>query len=155
MSRFDTLDPIRMFADYLTVTGVAHTDPEPEGDPALIGKRLGLLNGSSWVTMWSNYFGRRFLPGAHLINVGNEAVQINFMEAHEAGRATPPQSNIDLFARYARDLVELGHVDAILITCSTMNRAYSTVQEAVGVPVVQIDRPMMEKAVKHGGLWTR
>lgn len=147
-------DAIRLFGDYLRVTGVAHTGPEPEGDPELIGRRLGLLNGSSWITLWANYFGRVYLPGVHLINVGNEAVQINFMEAHEAGRPTPPQSNIDAFVRYARDLVELARVDAVLITCSTMNRSYPQVQAALapaGVPVVQIDRPMMERAVNHGG----
>ena len=140
----------RLFSDYLRVTGVAHTEPEPAGDPALLGKRLGLLNGSSWITLWANVFGRMYLPGVHLVNVGNEAVQINFMEAHAAGRATPPQSNIDAFVRYARDLVELGHVDAVLITCSTMNRAYPQVEAALapwGVPVVQIDRPMMAHAV--------
>ncbi len=145
------LDSIRLFADYLKITGVAHTDAETSGDPQLLGKRLGLLNGSSWITLWSNYFGRLFLPGAHLINVGNEAVQVNFMEAHEQGAPTPPVSNIDAFSRYARDLVELGHVDAILITCSTMNRAYPQVAAVVDVPVVQIDRPMMEAALRHGG----
>ena len=79
----------------------------------------------------------------HLVNVGNEAVQINFMEAHERGAPTPPQPNIDAFVRYARDLVELGHVDAILITCSTMNRAYPAVAEALRpwrIPV-DPDRP--------------
>ena len=153
-SQFFPSDPFRLFSDYLKVTGVAHTEPEPEGDPELIGKRLGLLNGASWVTLWSNFFGRLYLPGAHLVNVGNEAVQINFMEAHHAGKPTPPQSNIDAFVRYARDLVELGHVDAILITCSTMNRSYPQVQAAIkpyGVPVAQIDRPMMERAVEQGG----
>jgi aspartate/glutamate racemase len=154
----DTLDPIRdpirLFSDYLIITGVAHVAPEPAGDPALIGKRLGLLNGSSWITLWSNYFGRRYLPGVHLVNVGNEAVQINFMEAHEQGLPTPPQSNIDVFVRYALDLVDLARVDAVLITCSTMNRAYRQVQAAlasVDVPVVQIDRPMMARAVEAGG----
>jgi Asp/Glu/hydantoin racemase len=154
MSQIDTVNPFQLFADYLKVTGVAHTGPEPEGDPALLGKRVGLINGASWTTLWSNYFGRRFLPGAHLVNVGNEAVQINFMEAHQAGKPTPPQSNIAAFVRYARDLVELARVDAILITCSTMNRAYPQVQAALaesGVPVVQIDRPMMERAVNYGG----
>jgi hypothetical protein len=149
-----SLDPFRLFADYLRVTGVAHTGPEESGDPQLIGKRLGLLNGASWVTLWSNYFGRLYLPGVHLVNVGNEAVQINFMEAHHAGKPTPPQPNIDAFVRYARDLVELGHVDAVLITCSTMNRSYPQVQAALepfGVPVAQIDRPMMDRAVEHGG----
>ena len=148
------LDAISLFGDYLQVTGVAHTDPEPAGDPVLIGKRLGLLNGSSWITLWSNYFGRLYLPGVHLVNVGNEAVQINFMEDHERGEPTPPQSNIDAFVRYAHDLVDLAHVDAVLITCSTMNRAYGQVQAALaprGVPVVQIDRPMMARAVERGG----
>ena len=148
------VDAVRLFSDYLRVTGVAHTEPEPGGDGVLHGKRLGLLNGSSWITLWSNYFGRLYLPGVHLINVGNEAVQVNFMEAHARGEPTPPQSNIDAFVRYARDLVSLGDIDAVLITCSTMNRSYPQVQEALdpfGVPVVQIDRPLMDRAVRHGG----
>jgi hypothetical protein len=147
-------DAIRLFSDYLRVTGVAHTGSEPQGDPRLIGKRLGLLNGSSWITLWANYFGRKILPGVHLVNAGNEAVQINFMEAHSSGLASPPLANLAAFKRYAIDLVELGHVEAILITCSTMNRAYPEVREALstyGIPVYQIDRPMMERAVNLGG----
>ena len=147
-------DAIDWFSETLRLTGVAHTAAEKDGRPEFIGKRLGLLNGSSWVTPWANYFGRLFVPGAHLINVGNEAVQINFMEAHARGLPTPPQSNIDAFVRYARDLAELGHVDAILITCSTMNRSFPAVMDAMrsySIPVIQIDRPMMESAVRHGG----
>ncbi len=147
-------DAVQLFSDYLKVTGVAHIDPEPDGDPALMGKRLGLLNGSSWITLWSNYFGRLFLPGVHLVNIGNEAIQMNFMKAHHDGQPTPPLSNVEAFVHYAEDLVTFGQVDAVLITCSTMNRAYAQVQAALdphGVPVVQIDRPMMERAVERGG----
>lgn len=147
-------DPMRWFAETLRLTGVAHTAPETQGRPEFIGKRLGLLNSSSWITPWASYFGQLFVPGAHLINVGNEAVQVNFMEDHQRGLPTPPRSNIDAFVRYARDLAELGHVDAILITCSTMNRSHPAVLEAMkpyGVPVIQIDRPLMERAVRHGG----
>jgi hypothetical protein len=147
-------DPLRLFSDYLRVTGVARTEPEPAQDPALAGKRLGLINGSSWVTLWSNYFGRLYLPGVHLVNAGNEAVQINFMQAHQAGQPVPPRANIEAFKRYALDLVELAQVDAVLITCSTMNRAFVDVRTALaphGVPVFQIDRPMMERAVLQGG----
>jgi aspartate/glutamate racemase len=147
-------EAIRLFSNYLRVTGVAHTDAERSGDPQLIGKRLGLLNGSSWITLWSNFFGRVYLPGVHLINAGNEAVQINFMQAHASGQAVPPRSNVDVFARYARELVELAQVDAVLITCSTMNRAYLEVRRALEpfeVPVFQIDRSMMERAIDHGG----
>ncbi len=147
-------DAIRLFSDYLVVTGVAHTGPEPRGDPRLIGKRLGLLNGSAWITLWANYFGRMYLPGVHLVNAGNEAVQINFMEAHAAGLHELPAANLSAFKRYALDLVELGHVDAVLITCSTMNRAYPQVRDVLRfyrIPVYQIDRPMMMRAVEHGG----
>ena len=154
MKILDGMQAIRFFETYLRVTGLPHTGPESEGNPALIGKRLGLVNGASWITMWAYYFGRKYLPGVHLINVGNEALQINFMEAYEKRLPVPPQSNIDSFVSYARDLVELAQVDAVLITCSTMNRAFPQVAEALktyGVPVVQIDRPMMEAAVKLGG----
>ncbi len=157
-TRLDTnLSPavaVQLFSDYLRVTGVAHIGPELKGDPRLIGKRLGLLNGSSWITLWANYFGRLYLPGVHLVNAGNEAVQINFMEAHSAGLSTIPEANIAAFKRYAIDLAELGHVDSILITCSTMNRAYPQVREVLhpyGIPVFQIDRNMMERAVNHSG----
>lgn len=147
-------DAIRWFSESVRLTGVAHTGPEKSGRPELIGKRLGLINGAAWVMPWANYFGRLYLPGVHLLNAGNEAVQVNFMEAHERHQPTPPQSNIEAFVRMAHDLAELGHVDAILITCSTMNRSYPAVQKAMapyGIPVVQIDRPMMERAVHHGG----
>src|SRR6185503_10705865 len=147
--------PSQLFSDYLRVTGIAHLGPEPSGESGLIGKRLGLLNGSSWITLWSNYFGRLYLPGVHLVNAGNEAVQLNFMDAHQKGLPCPPQSNIEAFIRYARDLVELAQVDLVLITCSTMNRAYLQVADALqshAVPVIQIDEPMMQRAVVHGGV---
>jgi hypothetical protein len=75
------------------------------------------------------------------------------MAAHRRGEPVPPPANIEAFARTAVDLVKLCPVDAILVTCSTMNRAWPAVQEAVrpwGVPVVQIDQPMMERAVISG-----
>jgi Asp/Glu/Hydantoin racemase len=151
---FPYIAPSQLFSDYLRVTGIAHLGPEPSGEPGLIGKRLGLLNGSSWITLWSNYFGRLYLPGVHLVNAGNEAVQLNFMDAYQKGLPCPPQSNIEAFIRYARDLVELAQVDLVLITCSTMNRAYLQVADALqsyAVPVIQIDEPMMQRAVVHGG----
>lgn len=72
------------------------------------------------------------------------------MDAHLLGIGGPPQLNIDLTTKYARDLIELVGVDAILLTCSTMNRATRAVREALaplGVPVVQIDEAMMDEAV--------
>lgn len=154
MEAMTRADAKKLFSLYMRVTDVPRLIPERSGDPRLLGKKLGIVNGSAWVTLWSNYFGRAILPEVQLVNVGNEAVQLNFMQAHSQGLPTPPESNIAVFARYAEDLVQLARVDAILISCSTMNRSYPQVQEAVhqyGVPVVPIDMPMMQKAVELGG----
>ena len=122
------VDPIQLFGDYMKITGVPSLAPATGPDPRLAGKKLGVVNGSSWISLWSTYFGRLMLPGVKIVNAGNEAVQLNFMDAHEHHRPCPPQINIDLFCRYARDLFDLVKVDAILISCSTMNRAFAQVR---------------------------
>lgn len=148
------VDPIRLFGDYMKVTGVPSLTDETETEPKLAGKKLGVINGASWVSLWTTYFGKLLLPGVKIMNVGNEGVQLNFMRAHSLGQPCPPQINIDIFCRYARDLFDLVGVDAILISCSTMNRAFTQVSEkmkALGVPVLQIDQAMMEEAVQTEG----
>lgn len=144
---------------YMQITGVPTLDTEYGDDASLYdvvlrGKTLGIVNGSSWISLWSTYFARQILPGVKLVQVGNEGVQLNFMGAHKRGEPCPPQINIDLFVQYAEDLVKLYKIDAIIITCSTMNRAAGAVKAAMtkyALPVVQIDEPMMEAAVNHGG----
>jgi Asp/Glu/hydantoin racemase len=148
------LNATGLFSMYMQVAGVPTLVPEPDADPALRGKKLGLVNGSAWIMLWSYYFGRLLLPGVKLINVGNDAVQLNFMAAHSEGELGPPTANIDAFVSYAEDLVSLQCVDTILLTCSTMNRSVGVVRDAMerhDVPVVQIDEPLMEDAVRQGG----
>ena len=152
--RLDPIDPVRLFSDYMKVTGVPELADPPAVDPRLAGKKLGVVNGASWTSLWSTYFGRKMLPGVKIVNVGNEGVQLNFMRAFHRGEPCPPQINIDLFSRYARDLFDLVQIDAILISCSTMNRAFRQVSETmqpVGVPVISIDQAMMEEAVRCQG----
>jgi len=147
-------DPTSLFSMYMQTTGVPTLSEDTGAPPELRGKALGIINGASWTSLWSNFFGRQALPGVKLVNVGNEAVQLNFMQAHHEGKPTPPQSNIDAFVRYAEDLVALYPVNAIIITCSTMNRSAGAVREAMkkhGIEVVQIDEAMMESAVTRGG----
>ena len=145
---------ISLFENYMRLAHVPKLEPDPAADPRLYGKKLGLINAATWVQLWSYYFGRMYLPGVQLVNVGNEAVQLHFMRAFAQGLACPPPENIEVFAQYAVQLVELAQVDAILITCSTMNRSFPFVQQAVqpfGVPVIQIDQPLMKAAVLRGG----
>jgi len=146
-------DPVRLFSDYMRLTGTPSLAPET-GHPKLAGKSLGLVNGSTWVSLWGSWFGRTLLPGVKLVHAGGDHVQLRFMAAHHAGKPCPPPENIRSFVRTARDLVAFHPVDAVLITCSTMNRAAGAVRRALkktGVPVVQIDEAMMEMAVARGG----
>lgn len=146
-------DGVRLFSDYMKLTGTPSLDPE-RGDPQLTGKCVGLLNGSNWVSLWGTWFGRRLLPGVKLVNAGGDHVQLRFMAAHEAGQPCPPTENIESFVRLAKEMTSFHRLDALLITCSTMNRAANAVRMALrrrGVPVVQIDEPMIEAAVRRGG----
>jgi len=149
-----SFDPVALFGMYMKATGVPSLAPAAAEDPVLQGKSLGLVHGSSWISLWADYFGRQLLPGVRLVSVGNQGVQLNFMTAHHKGEPCPPQTNIDLFVRYAQDLTDLWPIDALMVTCSTMNRAADAVKSAMrerNVPVVQIDEPMMERAVETGG----
>ncbi len=147
------VDPVRLFGDYMRLTGTPTLAAET-GQPGLTGKTLALLNGSNWVSLWGAWFGRQILPGVKLVQVGSDATQLSFMRAHDAGEACPPPRNSRAFSQLAKATIELHRPDAMLLTCSTMNRAVGAVRRAVarsGVPVVQIDEPMMEAAVERGG----
>ena len=146
-------DAVRLFSDYMRLTGTPSLAPEA-GDSRLTGKSLGLVNGSTWVSLWGTWFGRAILPGVKLVHAGGDHVQLRFMAAHHAGQPCPPPENIRSFVHTAKELVAFHHVDAVLITCSTMNRAAGAVRRALKssrVPVVQIDEAMMETAVQRGG----
>ena len=147
-------ETIQLFSQYMQLTGVPTLSFDKAVEPKLQNKKLGVVNGSSWVSLWSTYFGKTILPGVKIVNVGNEGVQLNFMDAHAQGLSCPPPINIDLFCKYSEDLYRLYNVDAILISCSTMNRAFEQVKQHMalfGVPVIQIDQAMMEEAVLSGG----
>jgi aspartate/glutamate racemase len=144
-------DPVRLFSDYMKITGTPTLAPEAG---YLTGKTLALLNGSSWVSLWGTWFGRSILPGVKLLHIGADATQYSFMQAHESGEPCPPSRNIRAFSIFAKTAIKLHRPDAMLLTCSTMNRAVAAVRRAVvdtRIPVVQIDEPMMEAAVRHGG----
>lgn len=146
-------DPVRLFSDYMKLTGTPSLAPEG-GESRLTGKAVGLVNGSTWVSLWGTWFGRSILPGVKLIHAGGDHVQLRFMAAHHAGQPCPPVENIASFVHTARELVDFHRVDAVMITCSTMNRAAPRVRRALSakrIPVLQIDEAMMEMAVARGG----
>lgn len=62
---------------------------------------------------------------------------------------TIPKVNYFKFTTYARFLEEAG-VDLILLACSTFNSAVEVARPMIHTPMLQIDRPMMDLAVRQG-----
>ncbi len=60
-----------------------------------------------------------------------------------------PKNNFYKFATYAHFLEEAG-ADVILLACSTFNQAVELARPMINVPLLQIDRPMMDLAVAQG-----
>jgi len=60
------------------------------------------------------------------------------------------------FEDYPRDmerdhvLAQEAGVDLILLACSTFNSAVEVARPLIDIPMLQIDRPMMDRAVQHG-----
>ena len=66
-----------------------------------------------------------------------------------AGVGVIPKTNYFKFAQYAHNLQEAG-ADMILLACSTFNYAAELARPMIDIPIMQIDRPMMEAAVSQG-----
>lgn len=145
------MDEMEFFSDYMKCCS---------GVSVFSGKRsskrikVGILNGSSWINLWSQYFAKKYIPEMEIVCTGNDALQMDFMDADMKKVKCPTAQDVKIFVQYALDMVKLYHVNAVLITCSTMNRSHEEVQKALlpyHVPVFQIDRPMMEKALRMDG----
>jgi aspartate/glutamate racemase len=66
----------------------------------------------------------------------------------KAGVGVIPKRNYYKFAQYAHNLEEAG-ADMILLACSTFNYAAELARPMIDIPIMQIDRPMMEEAVSR------
>ena len=49
---------LELFSSYMKVTGVPALEHPLANEASLQGKKLGVVNGATWITLWSNYFGR-------------------------------------------------------------------------------------------------
>lgn len=89
-------------------------------------------------------FFKQWVPEVDLINLIDDTLLEEALE----NRGTTP-AIISRYCDYARIAENLG-ASCILSQCSSMKRATETVQNCVDIPVVALDTPMMEEAVKIG-----
>ena len=79
------------------------------------------------------------------MHLGDDTVQRDNLKA-EPG--TIPKVNFFKFTTYA--LLEEAGCDMIMLACSTFNQAVAVARPMIGIPLLNIDRPMMDLAVQDG-----
>ena len=112
----------------------------------LSGKKLGIIHAALITTRAVQKYVDELLPGVEVVHFVDDTIQnTNFACAP----GTIPPGNYAKFTQAALAQQEYG-VDLILLACSTFNRAVEYARPMIRTPMLQIDRPMMDLAVRHG-----
>ena len=112
----------------------------------LTGKTLGIIHAAVFTANTVQKYITEIIPEVTVVHLGDDTIQ-NTNLAAPVG--TIPKVNYFKFVTYARFLEEAG-VDLIMLGCSTFNRAVEYARPMIQTPMLQIDRPMMDLAVKTG-----
>lgn len=112
----------------------------------LSDKTLGIIHASHITIKAMEPYIQKYIPEVELMYLCDDTIQRDNIRA---GVGVIPKVNYYKFAQYAHNLEE-ADVDLILLACSTFNYAAELGRPMVNTPIAQIDRPMMETAVREG-----
>jgi Asp/Glu/hydantoin racemase len=118
----------------------------------LSGMILGVIHAGTWVAGTGMRFAREIIPEVTVLHITDDTIQWAFtraMEEQGVAQEHIPRFNYYRVATYCRFLQEAG-AHAILFGCSTMNRSVEYARPIIDLPIIAIDRPMMDKAVRIG-----
>jgi glutamate racemase len=107
---------------------------------------IGIIHAVNLTIRAMQPFLDRFLPEVAVMHLCDDTIQRDNIAA---GPGVIPKRNYFRFAQYAHNLEESG-VELILLACSTFNYAAELARPMIDIPIMQIDRPMMELAVDQG-----
>jgi len=114
---------------------------------SLSGKKLGIIHAALITTRAVQRYLDEVVPEVEVVHFVDDTIQnTNFACAP----GTIPPGNYAKFVQAALSQQEYG-VDLILLACSTFNRAVEHARPMIKTPLLQIDRPMMDLAVRQGG----
>jgi aspartate/glutamate racemase len=112
----------------------------------LSGKKLGIIHAALITTRAVQRYLDEVVPEVEVVHFVDDTIQnTNFACAP----GTIPPGNYAKFVQAALSQQEYG-VDLILLACSTFNRAVEFARPMIKTPLLQIDRPMMDLAVRQG-----
>jgi aspartate/glutamate racemase len=106
-------------------------------------RTLGLIHSAASTAVTVQPFLDEIMPEVQVLHFADDSIQ----RAAEAGALS--RTNYFKFTTYAHFLEQAG-ADLILLTCSTFSRAVELAAPMIDAPLLQIDRPMMDLAVKTG-----
>jgi len=109
-------------------------------------KTIGIIHAIHLTIHAMQPFLERYIPDVEVMHLCDDTIQRDNIAA---GVGVIPKHNYFRFAQYAHNLQESG-VELILLACSTFNYAAELARPLIDVPIMQIDRPMMERAVERG-----
>ncbi len=109
-------------------------------------KTLGIIHAALISSKSVQPYIDEIIPDVTVVHVVDDTIQ-NTNFACPPG--VIPKNNYFKFATYAHFLEEAG-VDLIMLACSTFNKAVENALPMINTPLLQIDRPMMDLAVKEG-----
>lgn len=109
-------------------------------------KTLGIIHASHITITAMEPYIQKYIPDAEIMHLCDDTIQRDNIRA---GAGVIPKVNYFKFAQYAHNLEEAG-ADMILLACSTFNYAAELGRPLINLPIAQIDRPMMETAVRTG-----
>lgn len=111
-----------------------------------MAKTLGIIHASHITIPAVAPYLERYIPGIPVMHLCDDTIQRDNLAA-PVGEI--PKRNYGKFAQYAHNLEEAG-ADLLLLACSTFNYAAELARPMIQIPILQIDRPMMEAAVQLG-----
>lgn len=109
-------------------------------------KMIGIIHAALISSKSVQPFIEEIIPDVTVAHVVDDTIQnTNFV----CKPGVIPKNNFYKFTTYAHFLEEAG-ADLILLACSTFNQAVELARPMINVPLLQIDRPMMDLAVTQG-----
>jgi aspartate/glutamate racemase len=111
-----------------------------------MSKTLGIIHATGLTINATKPYIDKYIPNVSVMHLCDDTIQRDNIAA---GVGVIPKRNFYKFAMYSHNLEEAG-VDLIMLACSTFNFAAELARPMIDTPIAQIDRPMMELAVKTG-----
>lgn len=109
-------------------------------------KTIGIIHAVHLTIGAMQPFLQRYIPDVEVVHLCDDTIQRDNIAA---GVGVIPKHNYFRFAQYCHNLQESG-VELVLLACSTFNYAAELARPMIDIPILQIDRPMMELAVSQG-----